>query len=151
MNKYYRISVILLLLSYGLACFIAGFQLGKSRVNASIDYREFESPEALAEWGAQQPLLYMWTTENTTGGGFRWTYKINPDCDEQAEYLQRRALNDGYLVSQAIVNKNGYIANTYVADVKGNYHVGLITAIGNQWEYMDSFTREVVRIQLVRD
>ncbi len=157
MNKYYRISFIFLLLGYGALCFIAGYQLRdnvipalQSRVNASIDYREFPSVEAYQEWGAQQPLLGEWTlilTDNRTTAN----YSVNPDCDKQAEYLQRRALNDGYLVSQAIVNKNGYIANTYVADTKGQYHVGLITAIGNQWEYMDSFTREIVRIQLVRD
>ena len=141
-----------LLIVYGALCFIAGFQLHSNiiPVNASIDYREFELVEAFVEWGAQQPLLGKWTltlTDNRTIAD----YGVNPDCDEQAEYLQRRALNDGYLVSQAIVNKNGYIANTYVAFVKGNYHVGIITAIGNQWEYMDPFTREIVRIQLVRD
>lgn len=113
-------------------------------------YREFPSVEAYQEWGTQQPLLGKWTvtfTDNKTIA----SYGVNPDCDEQAEYLQRRALNDGYLVSQAIVNKNGYIANTYVADVKGNYHTGLITAIGNNWYYMDSFTRDVIKIQLTRD
>ncbi len=128
-----------LLIVYGLLCSIGGYQF-YSQVKAT-DYREFPTVETFIEWGAQQPLL------GKSGQiGF-----VDPDCDEQAEYPQRRALNDGYLVSQAIVNKNGYIANTYVAFVKGNYHTGLITAIGNQWYYMDSFSHEVVKIQLTRD
>ncbi len=137
-----RILTIILLIIYGILCFVGGYQYGNSRaVFASTDYREFPSVEAFQEWGQAQPLL------GKSGQiGF-----IDPDCDKQAEYLQRRALNEGYLVSQQIVNKNGYIANTYVAFTKDAYHMGLITTIGNYYYYMDSFTREVVRIQLVRD
>jgi len=88
-------------------------------------FREFESPEAFAEWGLAQPLLMV------SGQDFNTITEKN-DCDKQAEYLQRRALTQGYLISQAIVNKNGYIANTYVANTKGFYHVGLLATIGNQ-------------------
>ncbi len=139
-----------LLIVYGLLCFIAGWQFHGDRVNASIDYREFASPEVFAEWGAQQPLLGEWTITRE-GNANVARYSIVADCDKQAEFLQLQGLRQGYFVSQQIVNKNGYIGNTYVANTKGQYHVGLITAIENQWWYMDSFTRDVIKIQLTRD
>lgn len=107
-------------------------------------FREFESLESFVEWGQAQPLLLV------SGQDFN-TITDKNDCDKQAEFLQRRALTSGYLVSQQIVSNNGYVANTYVVNTKGQYHVGLITAIGNAWYYMDSMTHEVVRIQLARD
>jgi hypothetical protein len=142
-----RWRIVLAVVAVGVAIIMANPPQADGAVEP---YREFASPEAFAEWGQAQPLLGEWNL-TFINGGTTASYHIVADCDKQAEFLQRRALAQGYLVSQQIVNKNGYIANTYVANTRGQYHVGLITAIGNDWYYMDSVTHELVKIQLVRD
>lgn len=122
----------------------ASFSFGSYHATSYTEYREFPSPETFAEWGKQQPILMV------PGQGFN-NFTDKNDCDRQAEFLQRRALANGYLVSLCQVTRDGRVFDTYVAFTKNHPHVGIWTAIGKSYYYMDSLTHEVIKIKIMRD
>ena len=70
------------------------------------------------------------------------------DCEAQADRWQKRALDDGYIVSACPVY-NGMVFDTYVGG--GKYHVGLWTSIGNNYYYWEGVTGKITKLGVVRD
>jgi len=72
------------------------------------------------------------------------------DCEDQADRWQRRALDDGYIVSVCPVF-NGRVFNTKLFETDYPYHVGLWTSIGNYYYYWEPVTGEITKLGVVRD
>jgi len=65
------------------------------------------------------------------------------DCEDQADRWQRKALEDGYLVSPCPVYMDR-VFNTQTGG--GKYHVGLWTSIGNEFYYWEPVTGEITKL-----
>jgi len=107
-----------------------------------IKPRYFESEEELRNWVENNHGLI------NVGSVSRTKQDPQNDCDDQADRWQKRALEDGYLVSVCPV-LNGKVFNTQVGTQK--YHVGLWTSIGNNYYYWEPVTGEITKLDVVRD
>ncbi len=99
------------------------------------EYRLFTSIEELEEYRDTELLVKI------SGKWYRMptdSYSEKEDCDDVAEAWQRKILEDGFLVSQQIINK-GYLLGIKVSETK-NKHVGIWTMIGNDAVFMDTYS-----------
>jgi hypothetical protein len=108
--------------------------------------KEFASLEELKKWCDKNvALIIVLRAEGPTD-------LINPgtcvktDCDDYAERLQRRAVNDGYIMSQQLV-QDGKIFGVPVTDING-YHVGNLTVVGNDVYFIEPqpYSFQIVRV-----
>ena len=87
--------------------------------------RTFESVEEFKEWYLAQNFNPLLPSS---------AYTV--DCDDYAEWLQRKALEQGYSVSIALI-KNGYYYGAKVSDVKEG-HAGNLVLIDGVFYYVES-------------
>jgi len=84
---------------------------------------EFPSKEALESWCQENIAVLMCDDPDKA------------DCDDYAEYLQRKAAEDGYLLSVCPV-MDGKVYGVKVTDVPGA-HMGNLAMIGNEIYYIE--------------
>ena len=109
-------------------------------------FREFEDLAELTEWLEKNslPIVLIAAKDGRID-------LINPrstsqyDCDDYAEALQRKALEQGFLMSQQLIIK-GQIYGVKVSEYT-EPHMGNLTVIGNDIYYIESMPpHNVVRI-----
>lgn len=109
-------------------------------------FREFEDLAELTEWLEKNslPIVLIAAKDGRID-------LLNPgstsqyDCDDYAEALQRKALEQGYLMSQQLV-LNGKVYGVKVSEYT-EPHMGNLTVIGNDIYYIESMPpHNVVRI-----
>ena len=112
----------------------------------SRGFREFEDLAELTEWLEKNSLPIV-----LIAGKDGRIDLINPrstsqyDCDDYAEALQRKALEQGFLMSQQLLIK-GQIYGVKVSEYT-EPHMGNLTVIGNDIYYIESMPpHNVVRI-----
>ena len=85
--------------------------------------KEFPSKEALDAWCRENIAVLM--CDDAT----------QADCDDYAEYLQRKAVEDGYLLSVCPV-MDGMVYGAKVTDIPGA-HMGNMAMVGNEIYYIE--------------
>jgi len=140
-----------------IAILASGFCLGmmgitEAPVNAEAEkkvtqeFREFKDLAELTEWLEENrlPIRIIAGEDGTID-------LVNPkstsqyDCDDYAEDLQKRALEQGFLMSQQLII-NGKIYGRKVSEYT-EPHMGNLTVIGNDIYYIESMPpHKVVRI-----
>lgn len=100
-----------------------------------INLRNFSNLDELREWlDVQQGLVsyYLYTTH------------IDQDCDDYANELQRRALEDGYLMSFQIIEAEKYndLFDTHPIPVNTLHAINLVL-IDNNAYYIEPQTGEI--------
>ncbi len=94
---------------------------------------EFPSKEAFEQWRDRHLLVEI------NGKQYRLPtpqYSPDYDCDDIAEGWQRRALEDGYLISIQVI-RWGRLMGKRVSKSKGR-HAGIFLFIGNDSYYQDT-------------
>jgi len=109
-----------------------------------IEVRRFDSVEELEGWIESNHGLI-----NTIHIEFNKHDDWN-DCEDQADRWQKRALDDGYIVSACPVY-NGMVFGQKIFETEYPYHVGLWTSVGNDYYYWDTVTGEITKLGVVRD
>jgi len=98
-------------------------------VEKPIKQREFVSLEELKKWLAERSvtknIFFFVTPDGTQASSNKY------DCDDYALDLQKRALEDGYLLSTSIIEKQGQL------------HMINLATIGNAVYYIEPQTDEV--------
>ncbi|MFC2041100.1 PleD family two-component system response regulator [Chloroflexota bacterium] len=98
-------------------------------VEKPIKQSEFASLEELKKWLAEKSvtksIFFFVTPDGTQASSNKY------DCDDYALDLQRRALEDGYLMSASIIEKQGQL------------HMINLATIGNEVYYIEPQTNEV--------
>ncbi len=98
-------------------------------VEKPIKQREFASLEELKKWLAEKSvtksIFFFVTPDGTQASSNKY------DCDDYALDLQKRALEDGYLMSASIIEK------------QGQQHMINLATIGNDVYYIEPQTDEV--------
>ncbi len=113
---------------------------------APQELREFESLMELNGWLEKNTLSKVLIT-NSSGKVDLVNRKSTPqyDCDDYAENLQRRALEQGFLMSQQLL-EDGKIYGVKVSEATEG-HMGNLTTIGNDIFYIESIPpHNVVKI-----
>ncbi|MFC1929181.1 hypothetical protein ACFLXK_06295, partial [Chloroflexota bacterium] len=98
-------------------------------VEKPIKQSEFASLEELKKWLAEKSVtksIFFFVTSNGTQASSN-----KYDCDDYALDLQKRALEDGYLMSTSIIEK------------QGQQHMINLATIGNDVYYIEPQTDEV--------
>ena len=98
-------------------------------VEKPIKQREFASLEELKKWLAEKSVvksIFFFVTPNGTQASSN-----KYDCDDYALDLQKRALEDGYLMSASVIEKQGQL------------HMINLATIGNDVYYIEPQTDEV--------
>jgi DNA-binding response OmpR family regulator len=98
-------------------------------VEKPIKQREFASLEELKKWLAEKSVtksIFFFVTSNGTQASSN-----KYDCDDYALDLQKRALEDGYLMSASVIEKQGQL------------HMINLATIGNDVYYIEPQTDEV--------
>lgn len=90
----------------------------------NIYARNWESVEQFEQWYEDQHFTLLMTTP---------IYTV--DCDDYSEWVQRRALQQGYPVSEAIA-KNRLYAGVWVTKING-LHAGNLVLIGNDYYWVE--------------
>jgi hypothetical protein len=90
----------------------------------NIYHREFQSVEQFTEWYRSQGFTVLFPSGS-----------YNVDCDDYAELVQIKALEQGYTISQALI-LNGNYYGTRVNDTVGG-HAGNIVLIDNACYYFE--------------
>jgi len=90
----------------------------------NIHPKQFESLEQFIEWYEDQGFTVLFPSG---------AYTV--DCDDYAELVQRKALEQGYAISQALT-LNGNYYGTRVNENAGG-HVGNIVLIDNTYYYFE--------------
>jgi hypothetical protein len=101
------------------------------------DFRVFDSAEELNEWLEAECLpvtLIAGSTGRISLSSPRTTAEY--DCDDYAEELQKKALAQGYLMSQQLVY-NGRLFGVKVSEYTGP-HMGNLTMVGGDIYYVES-------------
>lgn len=110
-------------------------------------YQNFESAEALEQWASHWTLFKMPIVVeflNTDAVIRGQTYSAYYDCDDLAEAMQRDALRDGYLMSEALVDESGMIYGVKVTNLVS--HAGNMAIADNAYWYVEPTTGKVVHI-----
>jgi len=97
-------------------------------VEKPIEQREFQSKAELLKWLADDNTdsnVYHFLKDNTTVSSREY------DCDDYALDLQQKALNDGYLMSATIIEKDN------------EFHMINLVTINNEVYYIEPQTDEV--------
>ena len=109
-------------------------------------FREFEDLAKLTGWLEKNSLPIVLIADKDGGIDL-----LNPkstsqyDCDDYAEALQRKALEQGFLMSQQLL-LNGQVYGVKVSE-HTEPHMGNLTVIGNDIYYIESTPpHSVVRI-----
>jgi len=140
-----------------IAILASGFCLGmigitEAPVNAETEkkvpqqFREFEDLAELTEWLKKNSLpIRLIAGEDGRIDLVNPTSTSQYDCDDYAEDLQRKALEQGYLMSQQLIIE-GKIYGRKVSEYT-EPHMGNLTAIGNNIYYIESMPpHKVMRI-----
>jgi len=96
--------------------------------------REFPSLEHFTKWRDTELLVYI---NDTPYRQPTETYSMVKDCDDIAEVWQRRALEDGYLVSAQVI-QYGRLLGIRVSQAKGK-HDGIRANIKNGVYFLDTY------------
>ena len=109
-------------------------------------FREFEDLAELTEWLEKNRLpIRIIAGEDGRIDLVNPTSTSQYDCDDYAEALQRKALEQGYLMSQQLII-NGKVYGVKVSEYT-EPHMGNLTTIGNNIYYIESMPpHKVVRI-----
>lgn len=110
------------------------------------DFRVFNSEEELVQW-LDSECLPIRIVAGSTGTVNLMTPGATPqyDCDDYAEALQKKALEQGYLMSQQLV-ANGSLFGVRVTQWT-EPHMGNLTMVGDDIYYVESIPpHKVVRI-----
>jgi len=110
------------------------------------DPREFPSLEFFERWRDAKLLLYI------EGRQYRLPtelYSSVKDCDDVAETWQRRALEDGFLLSQQVI-RYGKLLGIKVSKTK-ELHMGCLAIIGNDVYYLDTYAPYDITLVCRRD
>lgn len=90
----------------------------------NIRARNWESVEQFEQWYEDQHFTLLMTTP---------IYTV--DCDDYSEWVQRKALQQGYPVSEAMA-KNRLYAGVWVTKIDG-LHAGNLVLIGNDYYWVE--------------
>jgi len=114
--------------------------------NVPQQFREFEDLTELTEWLEKNRLpIRIIAGEDGRIDLVNPTSTSQYDCDDHAEDLQRKALEQGYLMSQQLLI-NGQVYGVKVSEYT-EPHMGNLTVIGNNIYYIESMPpHKVVRI-----
>lgn len=93
-------------------------------VYQNIRARNWESVEQFEQWYEDQHFTLLMTTP---------IYTV--DCDDYSEWVQRKAVQQGYSVSEAIA-KNRLYAGVWVTKING-LHAGNLVLIGNDYYWVE--------------
>jgi len=108
--------------------------------------REFPSLEHFEKWRDAKLIMYI------KGEPYRLptkTYSPVKDCDDVAEAWQRRALDDGFLVSAQVI-EYGRLLGVRVSRSRGA-HDGIRANIKNNVYYLDTFAPYEITLVCRRD
>jgi len=112
-------------------------------IEVPIELREFESLGELEGWLDENigPIVFIGSTNLSSP-------LSDPrfDCDDYAERLQKRALNNGYYMSLQLV-EDGHIFGIEVLDMP-EAHMGCLTMIGNDIYYIEPLppNKAIIRV-----
>jgi hypothetical protein len=95
--------------------------------------RDFSSVDELREW-AKSHVAVLWLSGKEA------------DCDDYARHFQKLAAQDGYYLSLALTDQQGYLGTV---KVKNGYHMGNLAVIGNEVWYVEPQTGEILCISLL--
>ena len=129
-----KILTIILLIVYGVSCFVSGYLYHGSQVNASIDYghtlRQFYDVEEMSIWLSQRSPMLIPNGIN-----------FDQACSYVAEEYQRQAISDGFLMSTQIVDRE----KLKKGESLGN-HEGLMTRLGEVAVYIEPFDKSFMYV-----
>lgn len=101
------------------------------------EFREFEDLTELKGWFEENTLPIVLIAGKDGSVDFHNSKSTSQyDCDDYAEDLQRKALEQGFLMSQQLI-LNGKIFGVKVSKITGP-HMGNLTVIGNDIYYIES-------------
>ncbi len=116
----------------------------------SRKFREFEDLAELTEWLEKNSLpIRLIAGEDGRIDLLNYKSTSQYDCDDYAEALQRKALEQGFLMSQQLV-LNGQVYGVKVSKYTGP-HMGNLAVIGNNIYYIESIPPHSVVIITSRD
>ena len=113
-----------------------------SRLQDSLGLCEFESAEQLEQWTKNWMWGEMYGLTGVWDFGFRnlleliAAQKLKYTCVDIAERFVRDARNDGYLVSECLVDSNRMVYGIEVGAVSGN-HVGILARADGHYYYVE--------------
>ncbi len=64
-----------------------------------------------------------------------WTLEGVADCDDRADYVRRQALQDGFVLSDALTRDGMYYGVRVTSTMGG--HAGILARCGNEFWYLD--------------
>lgn len=100
-------------------------------------FREFEDQTELKGWLEKNMLPIVLIVGKDGGIDFRNPKSMSQyDCDDYAEALQGKALEQGFLMSQQLI-LNGKIFGVKVSEIT-EPHIGNLTVMGNDIYYIES-------------
>jgi len=111
--------------------------------------KDFDSLDELKSWvdgweANNKPIAVSILNRTFVIVGNKELYSQYWDCDDIAEAMQRDALRDGYLMSVALVDKDGKIYDTRVSELTS--HVGVVVVADDTYYYVEPQTGDVVKI-----
>jgi len=116
-------------------------------VESKTRYRNFENEQALRDWVNRWMLTRMPIALEFFGTDIILRgekYSMYFDCDDLTEAIQRDALYDGYLLSKALVDREGCVYGVNVTDFKE--HTGAVAVAGNAYWYIEPQTGQIAYI-----
>lgn len=114
------------------------FAFTQYNAHAGIYLKNFTSTEELQRWLDK----HIWVEVIVGSSGYAeinegWLFGLNPHenkCYDYASYLQKEAMYDGFSLSLALTDMNGYIGSLKVSD---GYHMGDLAVIGDDLYFVE--------------